>query len=350
METSNIFEKNENAGWLNFPAIRGVQAGREYYTAMVPFKHIPRIFVFDEYEIPPEMRAQRKLNTARIPKLVEYVVDNTDNYIFSALTASIDGEMRFLESEKQSSIGELYISLNATLVINDGQHRRAAIDEVLKLKPELAFESIPVVFFVDLGLKKSQQMFADLNKNAVRPSRSLNILYNVRDENAQKIMGIIDGVKIFKGNVELEKTSISKRSTKIFTLSSLYDACNYVYQDVTNEKEMNRRTKLLIDYWNTLSEVILPWKRVFEGSIQTWQFREDFVCAHGILLESFGLLGRYLFENYPKNWKEKLTGLKDVEWFRNKDWEGVAMHNGRMVKSQDNILNSMNKIKEELGL
>ncbi len=47
---------------------------------MVPL-NIYLEFCIDEYEIPPEMRAQRKLNTARIPKLVEYVVDNTDNYI-----------------------------------------------------------------------------------------------------------------------------------------------------------------------------------------------------------------------------------------------------------------------------
>ena len=45
-----------------FPAIRGVQAGREYYVTMCPLRLIPRLFLFDEEELPPEMRAQRNLN------------------------------------------------------------------------------------------------------------------------------------------------------------------------------------------------------------------------------------------------------------------------------------------------
>jgi hypothetical protein len=42
-----------------FTAIRGIQAGREYYVAMCPMKMIPRLFVFDDQELPAELRAQR---------------------------------------------------------------------------------------------------------------------------------------------------------------------------------------------------------------------------------------------------------------------------------------------------
>src|SRR5207244_2359567 len=45
-----------------FPAIRGIQAGREYYASMCPLRLIPRIFLFDEDELKPELRAQRFLN------------------------------------------------------------------------------------------------------------------------------------------------------------------------------------------------------------------------------------------------------------------------------------------------
>ena len=34
-----------------FPAIRGIQAGREYYVSMCPLRLIPRIFLFDEDEL-----------------------------------------------------------------------------------------------------------------------------------------------------------------------------------------------------------------------------------------------------------------------------------------------------------
>ena len=50
-----------------FPVVRGVQAAREYYIAMIPLKMIPRLFPPGEEYVPPEYRAQRKLNMARIP-------------------------------------------------------------------------------------------------------------------------------------------------------------------------------------------------------------------------------------------------------------------------------------------
>jgi hypothetical protein len=52
-----------------FPAMRGVQARREFFVAMCPLRLVSKIFLFDEQEIPPELRAQRVLNRARIPAI-----------------------------------------------------------------------------------------------------------------------------------------------------------------------------------------------------------------------------------------------------------------------------------------
>ena len=83
---------------------------------------------------------------------------------------------------------------------------------------------ISVVFFQDKGLKRSQQMFSDLNKNAVKPTKSLSILYDHRDKFSKFIVGMINIVEIFQGRVELEKTTMSNRSTKVFTLNGISDA------------------------------------------------------------------------------------------------------------------------------
>ena len=91
---------------------------------------------------------------------------------------------------------------------------------------ELFFEEylmISVVFFEDKGLKRSQQMFSDLNKNSVKPTKSLNILYDHRDEFAKFIVAISHELEIFSGRVELEKPAISNRSTKFFTLNGIAD-------------------------------------------------------------------------------------------------------------------------------
>ena len=54
---------------LTFPVIRGLQARREYYVAMWTLRMLRQISIFDEDELPPELRAQRTINKARIPEI-----------------------------------------------------------------------------------------------------------------------------------------------------------------------------------------------------------------------------------------------------------------------------------------
>ena len=77
---------------LVFPVIRGLQAKREYYVAMWSLRMLRQISIFDEDELPAELRAQRILNKTRIPDISNYIIDNPDNYVFSALTVSIDSD------------------------------------------------------------------------------------------------------------------------------------------------------------------------------------------------------------------------------------------------------------------
>ena len=70
----------------------------------------------------------------------------------------------------------------ARFLINDGQHRKAAILDALNEEPELGNETIPVVLYEDAGLSRSQQIFTDLNKHAVKTSNSIAELYDLRDD------------------------------------------------------------------------------------------------------------------------------------------------------------------------
>ena len=40
-----------------FPVIKGIQSGREYFVAMIPLRLIPQLFIFNEINIPPKVRA-----------------------------------------------------------------------------------------------------------------------------------------------------------------------------------------------------------------------------------------------------------------------------------------------------
>ena len=187
-----------------FAALRGTQAGRPFYVAMCPLRLIPKLFLFDEDELPAEMRAQRPLNRARIPAIARYMLDNPKEYVFSSITASIDGELAFDPVSPDPS-GSLVISMAAKFIINDGQHRRAAIEAAIGENAELGDETISVVLFQDSGLQRSQQMFADLNQYAIRPTTAIGILYDVRSPLAQLSRSLVESVDVFRNLTETER-------------------------------------------------------------------------------------------------------------------------------------------------
>jgi DNA sulfur modification protein DndB len=339
-----------------FPALRGIQAGREYFVAMCPLKLLPRIFLFDEAPIPPELRAQRTLNTARVPDIARYVMENREDYAFSAITASIDGEVQFEPADMgngAADVGSLIVPMTARFVINDGQHRRAAIEQALEECPELGDETIAVVFYLDTDLQRSQQLFADLNKHAVRPTKSLGILYDQRDPLASLCRRLVNKLEIFKGLTEKEKTSLSNRSTKLFTLSSIYQATAVLLQKKGKSSDISQaEEKQAAAYWEALGNVIPEWRLVKEKRVATSELRQEYIHSHGVVLQALGYAGAHLLAQHPQDWQTRLEALSSLDWRRaNVDlWEGRAMVNGRISRAKSNIMLTANVIKSALGL
>ena len=208
-----------------FPVVRGIQAGSEYYIAMVPLKMLSKLFSTDEEEyIPPEYRAQRRLNESRIPVISKYILDNRENYVFSALAASIDGEFVFKNNKTNDDTGILEVSMDAHFLINDGQHRKSAIMAALKEDKSLENETISIVFYADNGLERSQQIFTDLNKNAVKTSNSISELYDSRDEIAVITRNVIWNNEFLNTYTDKEKDILGKYSSSLFTLNTFYTA------------------------------------------------------------------------------------------------------------------------------
>jgi len=334
----------------SFPVIKGIQSGREYYVAMVPLRLIPSLFLFNDSRLPPEMRAQRLLNKSRVPSITRYLVENSNNYTFSSLTASIDRIVEFkpIPPEKTNSrIGYIIIPADTRIVINDGQHRRAAIIEALKQKPELSYETISVVFYIDTGLERSQQMFSDLNRYASKPSGSLNILYDHRDKFAKFVLEIIKDIPIFKENIEFEKTSISNRSKMLFTLSSIYRATKTLLGTKINPIENDKH--LALDYWNEVTLNMKPWKEFLRGK-PAYILRKETIAVHDISLQALAILGVALL-NGSDSWKKDLAFLNDIDWNRtNPNWNGRALFAGRLRKSYSNVIYTSNYLKLKAGI
>jgi len=337
----------------NFPAIRGVQAGKPCYIAMCPIRIIPKLFKFDEEEVPPELRAQRTLNRSRIPEIASYLVDNLNNYTLSSLTASVNSFVEFTafsDTGPGQSMGTLSIPMDAQILINDGQHRRAAIEEALKENPELGHDSISVLFFIDEGLVRSQQMFADLNKHAIRPSGSISTLYDHRDHVSELARFTQQNVHVFSRLTELEKSSISNRSVKLFTLSSIKNASKALLRKKSKEVISKEEKTLCVEFWTNVADNMPDWQQSLKKVITSSELREQYIHAHGVFLQALGNIGVDLI-NGNKQWQKELKKLSKIDWSRaNKTWEGRALVNGRISKSRSNVTLTGNLIKHELGL
>ena len=62
---------------------------RTYYACLMPMSAIPNLFKFTDWiGFTPEDREQRILNEKRVPDLKNYILDNDEDYLFSAITAS----------------------------------------------------------------------------------------------------------------------------------------------------------------------------------------------------------------------------------------------------------------------
>ena len=335
-----------------FPAIRGIQAGKEYYVLLCPLKLLPKIFLFDEEELNPELRAQRVINKARIPEIASYIENNPKNYIFSALTASVDADAIFTPaSDSLYNIGSLTLPMAAKFIINDGQHRRAAIEAALKKCPELGDETIPIVLFIDLGLKKSQQMFSDLNRYAIRTTKSLSILYDNRDPWAVFVKEVIDEIEHFDGLVETEKSTISNRSKKVFTLSALYSATKELFGN-TDEEPNEDDIIIAKDFWLSLWDYFPEWKEIKDQELHASQLRRDYINAHSIALIALGKAGNALIKSNPHGWKEQLRKISTINWHRDNTevWEGRVTFNGKISNSRNNLTLLTNYIKTVLDL
>lgn len=317
-----------------FPAVKGVQAKREYFISMVPLEVMAKIFQFADEEMPPEVRAQRILNKARIPEIRDYILTNPDSYVFSALTVSVDGEMEFQAvSEEMPQVGTISISMIARFLINDGQHRRAAIAEAIRMNPALKSEHISVVFYRDEGLQRSQQIFSDLNRYAIKPTKSINILFNSREESSIIAKAVIEKVPSFNGFVEKERSTISNRSKALFTLSAISTATNELLNNMN--MDISEKIKLAVSFWIEVSKYITEWTEVRTGILKSSDVRKDFICSLSITLVALGFAGNALIHTDPYNWMERLSVLSNIDWSKsNPAWENLVFVSGRVAANR----------------
>ena len=331
----------------SFPAVKGIQARKEYYIVMIPLQMLSVLFSENEATVIPEQRAQRKLNETRIPLISKYILDNRDSYVFSALAASIDGRYIFKPNPTNKKTGTLEISKETRLLINDGQHRKAAILNAISEDPSLKEETIAIVLYADQGLQRCQQIFTDLNKNAVKTSNSISELYDSRDKLAVMTRNVIGQIDFLNKYTDKEKDILGKYSSSLFTLNTFYTANKYIIGK-NGVKEYN---DFLLRFWTLVTENMKLWRELQDGERTKVDLRGNFIATQNIVIQAFGRVGNYLYL-HQEGMEEHLKKIEKIDWSRNsKQWYMRAVgKRGRIIANKRAALLIANVIKQETGL
>ena len=333
-----------------FPAVKGCQAGNDYYICMIPLGLMSRIFTIDYSDVSAEHRAQRRLNESRIPEICDYILSNRDSYVFSALAASVDGEMQFVQIGDNENVGVLEIDMSASFLINDGQHRKAAIDAAISEDDSLKDETIAIVLYKDQGLQRSQQMFTDLNKHAVTTSKSLNTLYESKDPVALITKKTVDSIPFLRKYTDKEKDNLSKFSSNIFTLNTFYSANKRIVKLIGDS---DASEKYIYDFWNNVVINMREWNEMDRGELSKKSLREDYITTQGLIILALGRLCEFFCHNKNIDVKMSLKGLNAIDWLRNNEkcWLNRAIKpNGKINRNEQGIFLTYIQIKRLLEL
>lgn len=192
-------------------------------------------------------------------------------------------------------------------------------------------------------------MFADLNKHAVRPSTSIATLYDHREALSNVARHIMTHVKVFSRLTEVERASISNRSTKLFTLSAIKSATQALLSKKKNENISENESELAAEFWQFVCDQMEDWRLASERQLQPAELRSEYIHSHGLALHAIGMIGSELIHDRA-SWVI-LKGLSGIDWSRHhKQWTNRALSNGRVSKSSKNIRLTANLIKTQLGL
>lgn len=323
---------------------------RTYYSCLMPMSAVPNLFKFTDWAgFTPEDREQRILNEKRVPDLKHYIVDNDEDYIFSSITASYKSEPIFEPAPSgDGNIGILKMKLGDELIINDGQHRCAGITAAIKENPAIGDHTISILLFPYESKDRVQQMFSDLNRFVKKTSKSLDILYDKRDKISAATLMFLDQVPIFKELTEKEKVSLETKSTKIFTLAALYDACHELLRD-KEEGDIGENAALLKEYWDQVAKNMPDWEKVLKGQKTAVELRAEKISSHSTVLRALGGLGLDLTKN--ANWKDQLGGLKMIDWSKkNPEWENICIVANSVVSNRQARAATKAFIKAKLGM
>ena len=224
---------------LRIPCHRFRQGGRDVYYFALDLETLDGLLP-QRVEDRVVREANRRLTPSHARRIQTYL-DEKDDWLLGALMLGIapdavafDPYRNERDEVDSPNFGELRIRTNRvnTMRIFDGQHRRRAIQDILAdLSNEsserskdkldsLRGASVTIVLYVEDDIKTLRQMFVDASQNK-RIEQHTVTRFDRRDAFNLAAVWLADNSRLFKGRVEMERSSVTTASRNLLAVNQL---------------------------------------------------------------------------------------------------------------------------------
>lgn len=346
----------EAGSLMQVPALCGNLGGVDYYVITLQYSVITRYLDTTDRNLPPKERENRKPTPSRYAVIADYITKNPDSYRFSSITCTYGkegghGPLGWDPIEKTgdlSHIGILTLDQRDPLIIVDGQHRFEGIKKALDSPdqdPALANDMISIVLFPYGCLKDAQQLFSDLNRNAKKTTKSLDILFDRRDVVNIVTQKLVEKVSVFKDRVNLEDAGIPAQSKDMFTLAGIYQATepmiDAVYEAGLLPEELAQKDSpgnpignedqyidFLAEVWEFIAARFPEWGKVVNGELDIRDVRSKYLHWNSGIISAIGEVVAASMRERGQDWQMPVvTALEHPDncgWKRDEaHWQGI---------------------------
>lgn len=324
---------------FGFPAAKGLQGGRTFYTACIPFSMLARLLAIDTGNVLD--RSQRAVDPKRAKAISQYILDNTESFVLPALTGVVEDEtLEFSPAAKSASVGELSLSMDAVIKLFDGQHRATGIMAALKEQfPVLKQQQVTIQLFVNMTLADRQQAFSDINANAKAVSASLNMVYDRRNDAVTAIAQEIEKVSSWAGRIDHENNVVKADSGMLFSFRHAVQASRLVLGLSAKQVPDEMAVSQISQWWNVVAPAVYwDWQERRErGESYDHSIRKK--INNNVAFTAAGLMtiGR-VYQLLKAKHGNRLSMIKVGDALSNLDWNKSAdIWRGNLVDENGNM-------------
>ncbi len=320
-------------------ATRGNRGGVEFFTCAIAAEDLRRLGT--------PFRRKRADRVDQERGADQFLTRGSEDAVFPVI-AFVDGVIEFApigDDEITRNLGRLFVHAPRKMRIISGVALRTVNHD------PVGDDAIPTVIVSDPGLKRFAKTLAAIAATGAAPRRLVSGAHDRRFRAARVAECVMASVPFFRDLTETEKSTISNRSVKMFTLTGIRNATEALLAGLGLESDQDR-IDTAVDFWTEVGRNIPEWQLASDRDASPADLRRQFIHAHTLALAAIARAGNQLLSSQPRKWKAAIKRLAGIDWRRGNAalWDGRAMNAGRLSKHNVNVTLTANVVKEVLGL